>query len=87
MSVRLPSIRGEQLIKLLEKDGWKKGGQRTHGVELRKYFPDEDRTRLTIISLHNDTLPKGTLSKILGHQQTNIGKDGLKKLIDDYGLK
>ena len=87
MSVTLPEINGNQLIKLLKKDGWIEAGRRNHGIAFRKYFPDEKRTRITIISTHNDTLPKGTLSAILGPKQTNLGKDGLQKLINEYGLK
>lgn len=87
MSVTLPEINGKQLIKLLEKDGWIEAGKRNHGIALRKYFPKEKRTRVTIVSTHNDTLPKGTLGAILGSKQTNLGKEGLQKLIEDYGLK
>ena len=80
----LPAITGPQLIKLLVKDGWEEVRYATHGMRMRKQFPD--RTRVTVIPTANDSLPKGTLSKILGPQQTNIGHDGLLDLIKKYGL-
>jgi hypothetical protein len=33
------------------------------------------------------SLPDGTLSAILSEKQTGIGKDGLRRLIERYGVK
>jgi len=81
----LPAVTGNQLIKLLLKDGWEKAGQNEHVVSLRKKYPD--RTRVTVIQPTNDSLPPGTLAAILGPKQTAIGRAGLENLIDSFGLK
>lgn len=85
MSNILPAVTGNQLIKLLKKDGWLATGQNAHVVKLRKQF--NDRVRITIIQPINDSLATGTLSAILSFKQTGIGKDGLVNLIEKYGLK
>ncbi|MFQ5864557.1 MAG: type II toxin-antitoxin system HicA family toxin [bacterium] len=71
----LPAITGNELLKLLSKDGWKVSREATHGRTLTKEFPD--RTRVTFIPETNESLPKGTLSAILGTKQTAIGRKGL----------
>lgn len=76
---RLPSLRGPDLIKMLIKDGWEPGRIARHGQELRKHFTN--LTRVTVIPLKNEPLPRGTLSAILGRLQTNLGRDGLLDLI------
>lgn len=78
----LPAITGPQLIKLLAKDGWIKQRYATHGMWMKKVFPD--RTRVTVIPTAKESLPKGTLNKILGPQQTNLGRQGLEDLIKKY---
>jgi predicted RNA binding protein YcfA (HicA-like mRNA interferase family) len=82
---RLPAITGRQFIRLLEKDGWVQGGQRTHGVALRKVQPG-NRTLITIVPNKTDSLKLGTLRAILSDQQTCLGREGLQHLIDTYGL-
>lgn len=84
MSGGLPAITGNQLIKLLKKDGWNEGKRGKHGLTLTKKFGD--RTSVTTVPTKDDSLPNGTLSAILGPQQTQIGKDGLKNLIGKFGL-
>lgn len=84
MSGGLPAITGNQVIKLLKKDGWAEGKRGKHGLTLTKKFGD--RTRVTTVPTKDDSLPIGTLSHILGTQQTQIGKDGLKDLIEKHGL-
>ena len=81
---KIPAITGNQLIKLLKKDGWEPFGGRGSHLKLKKTF--NDRTRVTVIVQTNESLPKGTLAKILNRQQTNIGIDGLIRLIDLHGL-
>ena len=85
MPENLPAITGRQLIRLLERDGWIVGNQRTHGVSLRKTV--SDRTLITIVPNKTETLKPGTLSEILGPRQTQLGKDGLQRLIDAHGLR
>lgn len=81
----VPAITGQQLIKLLQKDGWKVGRRATHGMTLTKRV--DDRTLVTYVDNTTAPLPKGTLSAILGPKQTRIGgKKGLLKLINKYGL-
>lgn len=80
----IPAVTGNQLIKLLKKDGWEETGRNSHVVKLRKKFPD--RTRVTIVQPINAPLADGTLSQILGVKQTAITKAGLKTLIETHGL-
>jgi predicted RNA binding protein YcfA (HicA-like mRNA interferase family) len=82
---RLPAINGPQLIRLLERDGWQAGRHTTHGQALRKRIGD--RTRVTTIPTKQMSLPSGTLAKILGPLQTGIGREGLRELIERYGLR
>ncbi len=81
---RLPAISGKKLIKLLQKDGWIIHRRTHHGVALRNKIGD--RTRVTVVQDTKATLPDGTLSKILGQDQTRIGKKGLLDLINKYGI-
>ncbi len=79
-----PAITGRQLIRLLEKGGWKKGRRANHGIVLTKYIGGQ--TRVTFVPDTSKSLPDGTLSAILGLKQTSIGKKGLSDLIERYGL-
>jgi len=79
MSERLPQIKGNELIKLLEKDGWeiaRKGGK--HFSLVKKF---KDRTRVTTIKNTSNDIPRGTLNAILGKDQTNLGREGFLKLL------
>ena len=79
-----PAISGKRLIKLLQQDGWIVHRRTRHGVALKKVMGD--RTRVTVVQDTRAILPDGTLSKILGQDQTRIGKKGLLDLIDKYGI-
>lgn len=81
----LPAITGKQLIKLLKKAGWQSGRQATHGITMVKYI--KGRKRVTFIPDTGASIPKGTLGAIIGHKQTILGREGLIKLIEKYGLK
>jgi len=81
----LPAISGNQLIKLLKKDNWVEGRRGKHGITLTKNV--DGRVLVTTVPTKDDSLPSGTLSSIIGSQQTRIGKDGLKQLIQTHGLK
>lgn len=86
MSNSLPAITGKQLVKILEKDGWKNNGRTNHGISMSKNIDGE--FKVTIIpTKKNTSIPDGTLGSILGVKQTCIGKDGLRKMIKEYGLK
>jgi predicted RNA binding protein YcfA (HicA-like mRNA interferase family) len=80
MSQKLPAISGNELIKLLLKDNWEISHKATHGISMKKRFPD-GRYRVTIIPTSNESLPKGTLAAILGPKQTNLRRDGLLDLL------
>ena len=80
----IPAITGFQLIRLLEKDGWKRGRFSTHGQTMNKKFPD--KTRLTTIPTKKSSLIDTTLSLILSPKQTSVGKHGLLELLNKYGL-
>jgi predicted RNA binding protein YcfA (HicA-like mRNA interferase family) len=81
---KLPRISGKQLIRLAVKDGWIVKRRARHGIALSKKFGD--RTRVTVIPDTRAELDEGTLSAIIGPKQMGIGKGGLFKLIDKYGL-
>ena len=81
-----PAISGLQLIKLLEKDGWIIIRKMKHGIRLSKNFPKWKQSLVTTIADKNKPLTEKTLGMILGLKQTQIGKKGLKALIDKHGL-
>ena len=80
---QLPAISGNDLIALLQKDGWIIRKQMKHGLSLTKEFPDRTRRRTTVKKT-SESLPNSTLSAILGPLQTNIGRGGLLELLDKY---
>jgi predicted RNA binding protein YcfA (HicA-like mRNA interferase family) len=81
---KLPPITGKQLIKLLGADGWREQRRTRHGIGLAKNIGG--RTRVTLVKYTADPIPDGTLSDILGPQQTAIGKRGLLELANKYGI-
>jgi len=82
----IPPVTGKQLIELLMADGWEiRATVGTHGVCLRKRFPD--RVRVTVVPNKRGVLPPGTLGAILGPKQTALGKVGLRHLPQSYGPK
>jgi len=81
----IPAISGNQLIALLQKDGWTLAGQRTHGVALKK-ADDSGRVRVALIKPTSKSLPEQTLGGILSVKQSGIGRKGLRELIEKYGL-
>jgi len=85
----LPAITPEKLVRLLEREGWVFVRKSNHGYSYTIYDPSIGRKRVTIIPYHHPRrpLPKGTLNRILGPDQTNIGRAGLVKLIKKYGRK
>lgn len=83
---RLPRITGDQLIRLLERDGFVFHRQRGSHISLRKPIPD-GRTLVAVVPATRQLLPTGTLMAILGPKQTNLGRDYLIELIEEYGLR
>ncbi|GAH04432.1 unnamed protein product [marine sediment metagenome] len=81
---KIPAITGKQLIRLLKKDDWCVKRKAKHGIAVTKYIGD--RNRVTVIPNTRASLDIGTLMAILGSKQTNIGKRGLLRLINKYGL-
>lgn len=71
-------------MRLLELDGWTRGGRRTHGVFYYKHFPGERFPRSTVIPDKSDSLPSTTLGAILSVKQTGLGRTGLQELVDKY---
>jgi predicted RNA binding protein YcfA (HicA-like mRNA interferase family) len=82
----IPAISGYQLIKLLCRDGWVPGRKATHGRCLTKKLPN-GRTLVTFVPETTASLPEGTLHAILSSKQTQIGKAGLVRLLNKYGIK
>lgn len=81
---KLPAISGKKLIKLLQKDGWIIHRRTRHGIALIKVV--NGCTRTTIVQDTIVSIPDGTLLDILGQKQTGIGKKGLLKLVNKYGI-
>ena len=81
---KLPPISGKMLIRLLKKDGWVDKRRTKHGVALARAFGD--RTLVTVIPDTGASLDDGTLGAILSPKQTNIGKTGLLKLLNDFKM-
>jgi len=79
-----PNPSGRELMELLEKDGWKRGGRRTHGVFYSKHFPGERFPRSTVVPDKTDPLPDGTFGAILSVKQTGLGKNGFNELVRNY---
>lgn len=84
MYTKAPALTGKQLIKLLRKDGWLVGRKAQHGFSLTK--STGDRTKVTFIPDTRASLDTGTLGAILGVKQTGLGKNGLLKLLNKYGI-
>ena len=80
MSPKLPTITGNRLIGILKKDGWTIGRKANHGRTMTKKYGN--CTRVTFIPETRASLPQGTLMAILSSKQTNLGKEGLIKLIN-----
>lgn len=70
----LPQVRPRDLLKALQKEGFKVSRKTGSHVHLK-----HSDGRLTSISIHPGTLPKGTLAAIL--TQTKLTAEKLKKLI------
>lgn len=71
---KLPQVRPQKLIKALQKLGFAKH----HQTGSHLYLKHSDG-RLTSISIHPGTIPKGTLNAIL--KQTKVSIDELKELL------
>ena len=69
-------------MRLLELDGWTRGGRRNHGVFYSKQFPNESGPRHTVVPDKSDDLPPTTLGAILSVKQTGLGRAGLQDIID-----
>ncbi len=69
---KLPIISGKELIKILEKNGFKIVGQKGSHLRLKKIT--DVKIYITVVPLHKEIAP-GTLSAIL--KQTNLSKDDL----------
>jgi len=75
----VPAISGNQLIRLLIRDGWQEGRHGKHGMTLTK--KGDDRTRVTLVPTTDSSLPKGTLMAILNEKQTGLGRKGFLELL------
>jgi predicted RNA binding protein YcfA (HicA-like mRNA interferase family) len=71
---KLPQVKPRQLLKAIQKIGFKIKKRRGSHIDLRHLDG-----RRTTISMHNKTVPKGTLKKILN--QTELTVEKLKKLL------
>lgn len=80
MAPRLARLTGHQLIRLLEKDGFEIARQARHGLAMRKRLPT-GRTLVTVVKNTAEVIPVSTLMLILGPKQTQLGREGLAKLI------
>ncbi len=72
-------------MSMLDKDGWIRGGRRTHGVFYSKHYPNERIPRSTVVPDKSDPLNDRVLGAILSVKQTGLGKSGLRRIqgLDD----
>ncbi len=80
----LPAIKGKQLVRLLEKDGWQNRGKSQHGIYLFKIVSGD--YRFDVIPNKSRPLPHSLLSRILSSRQSGIGRTGLRTLVEKYGI-
>ena len=81
---KLPALTCRQVLKLLLAEGWERKRNTRHAVLLQKRFPDG--TKIAFVKDSRAIIPPPVLSDILGPKQTGIGRDGLRRLIERYGL-
>ena len=75
MSGKLPAIKPKQLIRALERNGWRL--DRVRGSHYIMAHPDRDQ--MVPVPYHNRDIKVGTLSGILS--STGISRDELRKLL------
>ncbi len=75
MSERLPSIRPRQLIRVLEKKGWKLA--RSKGSH--QHFTHPHSPNVITVAVHAKDIKRGTLSGILA--DAGIGRDEFLRLL------
>ena len=69
-------VTGKALIKLLLAEGYSIKRYTRHALMLEKHV--DGRTYITIVKDNREVIPLGTLSSILGPQQTGLGMDWLR---------
>ena len=82
----IPALSGIQLIELFLLAGWQERGIVRHGVFLVKYDCDIQRERWVTIPRKRKSLPKNTLHCILSVKQSGLGRTGLQRLIEEFGI-
>ena len=75
MSQRLPAVRPRQLIRVLEKRGWKL--VRSKGSH--HHFRHPDNSNLVVVPVHPRDIKRGTLSAILS--DAGISREEFRKLV------
>lgn len=75
MSPRLPAVRARQLIRVLEKKGWRLA--RTKGSH--HYFAHPDRPNLVSVPVHSGDLKRPLVAGIL--KDAGIGREEFLKLL------
>ena len=78
-----PALNGPRLARLLEADGWAYQRECPHGWAYAKTVRGE--VRVTTIPKKKRSIPPRTLAAILGPKQTQLGKRGLRRLLEKYG--
>ena len=68
----LPAITGNELIKLLAKDGWQEGRRANHGRSMTKEA--SDRVLVTIIPMSNEQPSSRKMAPIRMAQPMNVKK-------------
>ncbi|MCH7974847.1 MAG: DUF1878 family protein [Bacteroidetes bacterium] len=81
---KLPPISGNELISLLQKDGWQLHRETNYGSALNKQFGSDKK--VTIVPRTDKSLLIETLHAILSRTQTNLGRDGLLKLLNQFSF-
>lgn len=75
MSPRLPAVRPRQLIRVLERKGWRL--DRTSGSH--QVFVHDVVRHVVVVPMHNKDLGRGLLARIL--QDAEISRDEFLKLL------
>ena len=70
------TVTGKQINKFLMQDGWERKRRTRHGWQMRG-SDAAGRKRLAIVPNTREVLKPGTISAILGPDQSNLGREWL----------
>lgn len=80
---KIPALSGKQLIRLFQRAGGEIIRKTKHGIAVSMYV--KGVKKIAIVPDTSEPLPNGTLTAILGPDQTNLRRKGLRELLEKYG--